>query len=144
MGSPTPTDPEQFVAKAPSHSRVPDPRLSLSQLTLGSWECLCLCTLHHTWPTLWGRAFTLLLPLQSLSSYRRVGTGKSGNSYSISPQFPAEDAIARTWYFNIGKCWKCIPKIWEISNIPPAENLVYPSMLPSFFKATPNLNFLYL
>lgn len=43
-----------------------------------------------------GKAFTLLLPLQNLSSYRRAGTGKPGKSYSISPLFPAEDAIAHT------------------------------------------------
>lgn len=50
----------------------------------------------------------------SKTSYGRVGTGESGKSYSIPPQFATEDAIAHMWYFNIGKCWKCIPKIWKL------------------------------
>lgn len=104
-------------------------------------KCTCVCALlfimpnPHSEPT----AFTLLLHLQNLFSYSRVGTGESGKSCSISPQFPAEDAIAPTWYFNIGKCWKCIPKTQKISNIPPAKNLLLtlPCCFPSLKQVPP-------
>lgn len=120
----------KLLLTAVSHIRYPcHSSTRLTPKSVCVYALLCITPDPHSGP----RAFTFLLPLQNLSSYRRVGTGKSGKSYSIPPQFAAEDAIALTWYFNTGKCWKCIPKIWEISNIPPAENLLptLPCCLPS-------------
>lgn len=88
MDSPTPTGPEQCAPKAPSHSCVVAPHTWLLNTSV-SVHSSASCSTHAVGKSIYTPSASPKPPL-----IQGQGTGKPRNSYSISPRFPAEDAIA--------------------------------------------------